>query len=122
MALSSTEAEYICLSSGASSILWYRSLLEEIGFNQEKATIITQDNESTIRIAESKKQAPGVKNISSPNPNISIRHHFIRDRIQSKEIVLKSISTKDMLADIFTKNLPFPRFSDLRYKIGVSSN
>ena len=112
VALSSTEAEYICLSTGAASVLWFRSLLEEIGFQQKDATIIAQDNESAIRIAESKKQTPGVK-------HISIRYHFIRDRIQSKDIKLKPTNTVDMLADIFTKNLPAPRLNDLCLKIGI---
>ena len=68
--LSSTEAEYICLSSSTASVLWYRSILSELGFTQSQPTTIEQDNQSTIRIAESKKQAPGVK-------HIFIRYHFI---------------------------------------------
>jgi hypothetical protein len=73
IALSSTEAEYLCLSSGTATVLWYRSILAELGFHQKQPTTIMQDNQSTIRIAESKKQAPGVK-------HISIRYHFIRQR------------------------------------------
>jgi hypothetical protein len=114
VALSSTEAEYICLSSGTATVLWYRSILEELGFQQKQATIISQDNQSAIRIAESKKQAPGVK-------HISIRYHFIRDKIASKEIQLKAISTSEMVADLFTKNLSFPRFQTLRSNLGMAT-
>jgi hypothetical protein len=114
VALSSTEAEYICLSSGSASVLWYRSILAELGFPQANPTIIDQDNQSAIRIAETKKQAPGVK-------HISIRHHFIRDRIASKEIKLNAIDTSNMKADIFTKNLAFPRFLAIRSKLGMDT-
>ena len=114
VALSSTEAEYMCLSSGAASVLWYRSILSEVGFKQTSPTIIAQDNQSAIRIAESKKQAPGVK-------HISIRYHFIRDRISSKEIKLNTVNTADMMADIFTKNLAFPRFQAIRTKLGMDT-
>ena len=40
-------------------------------------------------------------------------HHF-RSHIMSKTIAVKHISTKDQLADIFTKPLPKPQFSKLR--------
>ena len=107
VSLSSTEAEYICLSAGTTATIFIRTLLSEIGFTQKSATEIIQDNQSTIKIAESRKQQPGIK-------HIDIRHHFVRDKIQSKEIKLVGTGTNDMLADIFTKNLPFPKYSQHR--------
>lgn len=48
-----------------------------------------------------------------PNPvyhnrskHIDIKYHHIRDVVQSKEVELKYCPTDDMIADIFTKNLP----------------
>jgi hypothetical protein len=82
-------------------------LLAEIGFKQDSPTIIYQDNRSSMAIAMTRKQQPGVK-------HIDIRHHFLRDRITSKELQLKQIPTQEMVADIFTKQLPFPAFNKHR--------
>jgi hypothetical protein len=107
VALSSTEAEYIALSLTSRDVIWCRALLEELGFAQQSPTTIYEDNDSCIKIAQSAKQLPGVK-------HIDVRHHFIRDRVTSQEIQLKRKRTGDMVADIFTKQLPFPTFKKHR--------
>ena len=111
-ALSSTEAEYICTSNSATMILWIRTLLAEIGFLQDTPTIIFQDNKSTMVIAMSRKQQPGVK-------HIDIRYHFLRDRIASGELKLIQLSTTEMIADLFTKQLSFPTFNKHRTSMRI---
>ena len=39
----------------------------------------------------------------SRTKNIEIRHHFLRDHAQKGDITLEFVSTKDQLANIFTK-------------------
>ena len=107
VALSSTEAEYIALSLTSRDVIWCRALLYELGFPQKEPTTIYEDNDSCIKIAQSAKQLPGVK-------HIDIRHHFIRDRIRSGEIKLERMRTGDMVADILTKQLPYPAFKKHR--------
>jgi hypothetical protein len=41
---------------------------------------------------------------------INIRHYFIRDHINTKEIDLKYVPIREMTADILTKPLPRPAF------------
>jgi hypothetical protein len=41
---------------------------------------------------------------------INIRHYFIRDYINTKEIDLKYIPTGEITANILTKSLPRPAF------------
>jgi len=43
VALSTTEAEYMSLSSATQELRWLRQLLEELGFKQQASTIL-QDN------------------------------------------------------------------------------
>jgi hypothetical protein len=43
---------------------------------------------------------------------------FLRQAVQEGKINLKYVDTKDQLADIFTKMLPFPQFRKLRTEIG----
>ena len=57
----------------------------------------------------------------SRTKHIEIRHHFLRDHAQKDDITLKFVSTKDQLADIFTKPLSEEQFSDIRRQLGVIS-
>jgi hypothetical protein len=75
VALSSTEAEYVAVSSAARLVIWARAFLEELGFTQESPTIIIEDNKGCIDISISTNSHPAIK-------HIDIRHHFIRERIQ----------------------------------------
>ena len=50
----------------------------------------------------------------SRTKNIDIRHHFLRDHVQKGDITLEFVSTKDQLADIFTKPLSEEQFVDIR--------
>ncbi|PKU62348.1 Retrovirus-related Pol polyprotein from transposon TNT 1-94 [Dendrobium catenatum] len=51
--------------------------------------------------------------------HIEIDHHFKRDHIHAKHILLAPISTLDQTADIFTKPLSTKRFQHLRFKLTV---
>ena len=112
-ALSSMEAEYMALSPTIQELMWSRTLLGELGFKQTAPSPIKEDNKSCIDIATSNKQHPGAK-------HIAIRYHFIKDAINvSKEIVLVKEATGEMVADLFTKQLPYPAFSRHRHTLGV---
>ena len=41
----------------------------------------------------------------SRTKHIEIRHHFIRDHMQTGDVVIKFVDTLHQLADIFTKPL-----------------
>ena len=41
----------------------------------------------------------------SRTKHIEVRHHFLRDHVMKNDIKLEFISTKEQLADIFTKPL-----------------
>ena len=50
----------------------------------------------------------------SRTKSIDIRHHFLRDHTQKDDITLEFVSTKDQLANIFTKPLSEEQFVDIR--------
>jgi hypothetical protein len=51
--------------------------------------------------------------------HIDIRHHFIRDLVENKVVTLEHVSTKEQVADIFTKALDDVQFEKLRSKLGI---
>ena len=114
IALSTTEAEYIALSTALREVLHIIHLLEDLrvsGFNlhhpKPKVTCLTfEDNKSCIEIATNHKTRPRTKHLSV------CLHHF-RSHVVNKTITIEHISTKEQIADIFTKPLPRNQFSKL---------
>ena len=51
--------------------------------------------------------------------HIETRHHFIRQLVEDKRIQLSYVSTRNNLADIFTKNLPKPASNELSSQLFV---
>ena len=99
ISLSTTEAEYVCLSDAAREATWLRNLYAEIGFPQKEPTLIYSDNLSALAIAENPHYHKRTK-------HFDIKHHYIRDQIDNKNMITKYLPTAQMTADIFTKALP----------------
>jgi len=55
----------------------------------------------------------------SRTKHIEIRHHFIRELVEKKEIELQFCKTDEQLADMFTKALPSEKFAHFREQLGV---
>lgn len=98
VALSSTEAEYIALSSTIREMLWITQLREEIGYKLSTAAEVYCDNQSTIKLACSEAYRPRTK-------HIDIRLHHVRDQIGARLIDLKYIKTEKQVADSLTKSV-----------------
>ena len=112
VALSSTEAEYVAASLACQEAVWLRVLLEDISFVQNKPTIIKEDNQGAIALSRNPKYHPRTK-------HIDIKHHFIRDKVAKKEVVLDYCPTEEMLADLLTKPLGKTMFQHFRELMGV---
>ena len=112
---SSTEAEIVGVSDGMSSNLGLLYLLVEQGYDV-KPLILYQDNKSAITLMEKGRST------SQRTKHISTRYFFVKDRIDSGEIKLVHMGTKDMIADFYTKPLQGELFKYMRDKImGITS-
>ena len=105
VALSSTEAEYMAVTDASKEGIWLRSLYSEIKLwnpsqqpQQPQPQLILVDNNGAIELAKNPKHHDRTK-------HIDIRHHFIREAIESKLIELQRVDTSLNTADIFTKAL-----------------
>ena len=106
---SSTVAEFIATHLAAKEIMWARSLLEEMGYQQTDPTVLGEDNMSAIAMIN--KDCNGQK-----TKHIAIRFNLIREQVQNSQIQLKHLSTTDMTSDILTKALDPKPFAYLRSK------
>ena len=50
---------------------------------------------------------------------IDVRHHFLRDNVEKKDIIMKYYRTEDQIADIFTKALSKDQFERNRLTLGM---
>ena len=104
--LSATEAEYRELSQCARRTLFLRIMAEEFGEPQEGPTLIAEDNQGAIAIAEN----PGMHR--SRTKHVAVDVHFIQAEIEAnKTIQLVYCQTLKMVADILTKALPYALFA-----------
>lgn len=111
-ALSSTEAEYISVTSAACEAVWLRRLLQDMNEKQACPTTLMCDNKSAISIARNPILHGRTKHIDT-------RYHFIRDLIKDGTINIIHCSTLDQVADVFTKGLPNCKFEVLRNMLGM---
>lgn len=114
VALSSTEAEYIALSSTVRDVIWIKQLLGEIDKSSIMPTTIFCDNQSAIKLGEIEAYRPRTK-------HIDIRYHHLRQKINEGIIELKYISTKEMTADSLTKAVPAEKHALCTSKMGLKS-
>ena len=115
IALSTTESEYMALSTSMHEVLPFLNLMQEISdifpISDKKPIFkctVYEDNESCIKVAKSPKFTPRTK-------HIAIKYHHFRSRVwDDGTIDLQSIDTKEQIADILTKPLPKRPFVYLR--------
>ena len=93
---SSTEAEVVALSDGASELLWILEFLEAQG-HDSKPGVIKQDNRSVITLMSKPKLQ------SNRTKHLKAREAFVRDYVREGEIVLEDTRSNEMAADALTK-------------------
>lgn len=86
--------------------------VERIGVIYNEPIAIYCDNSSAINISKNLVFHSKIK-------HISIKFHFLREKVNEKEVKLEYVSTKERGRDIFKNPLPKDTFEYLREKLGV---
>ena len=99
IAQSSTETEFVAASEAGKCILYVYTILEEIGLEQEQATILYKDNQGALLMAQAKRPTKRTK-------HINICHFALQQWVEKDLIDFKRISTSDNSTDAMTKETP----------------
>jgi hypothetical protein len=108
IAHSSTEAEFTAACDAGKLILFFRSLLYDLGIEQEHATILYEDNSGALLMANAKQPTRRTR-------HMDIKKFALLDWVEQDLIILHNIKTAENAADGLTKPLAkqlFYRHSD----------
>jgi hypothetical protein len=115
ISISTQESEYKGASMSTNTALWMQDMFHDMDYPCKLPSTLYVDNE------------PAVKAINQPTLTSTLRHlkkHLfnVRDAVHdSKLLKVKSCSTANMLADIFTKGLGGKTHRDMMTRIGMVS-
>jgi hypothetical protein len=85
-----------------------RNLMKEVGLEQTEATVIYQDNQAAIQIANNRGA------LAKKTRSMDMRTLTIRNKVEDMKVIPIYLETAKMLADIGTKALDPARFELLR--------
>ena len=87
------------MSRCAQQMKWMQSWLTKANINYTLPGIIKGDNRGAVALTKNTRDHGKVK-------HIDIRHHYIRELVQSGTITMEQVPSAENLADLFTKPLP----------------
>ena len=117
VSLSTAEAEYRALSETVRLVLYYSHLLSELGVDHPVPVVYTDSQNVLDVLCDPHRQVP------ASTRHVEARVHFVRTAVASNHVRLAKRDTKDLGADLLTKNLSkaehwakiskFPSFKDM---------
>ena len=112
VALSTTEAETNASVEAVKIIMHLRLLLTELGIPQKEPTIVHEDNSAALAIVHGEN--------AKRTKHYQIKVHFLREQKERGEFEYEKVTTKEQLADAFTKALPRFEFERCRKWMGMA--
>ena len=106
---STTDDEYMALGHATTAVMWLRSLLTELGFQDwvSAPTAMMGDNDQTTNIANEDY-------ISQATRYFRLEYHFCKECKESGDIQPLRVATTDNYSDLLTKCLAGPQIEKLR--------
>jgi hypothetical protein len=117
-ALSTTEAEYIALSTALREVISLMELLREAQGHGIPNVVTTpkihckvfEDNSGALTMAKVPKMRPRTK-------HLNVKYHHFRDHVTRGDISLFPVASENQEADIYTKPLPLKLSARFRLAI-----
>jgi hypothetical protein len=115
--LSTTESEYVALSQAMRDVI---PLLEVLNHVQKSIDVdidtpvvrctVFEDNQGALELAIAPKMRPRTR-------HIAVKYHHFREHVERGLIKIVYVDTKNQLADMLTKALPFALLQPLRQSV-----
>ena len=96
IALSSCEAEIIALSEATKDVVYLRKLVGNLDAREPSPTLLRTDSQSARDVSYNPEHHDRMKHVER-------RHFYVRDMVESFEIEVPFVPTKENIADFFTK-------------------
>jgi hypothetical protein len=96
IALSTCEAEIIALSEATKDVVYLRKLVNGLDAREPDPTSLSTDSQSARDVSYNPEHHDRMKHVQR-------RHFFVRDMVESFELVVPYVPTKENPADFFTK-------------------
>lgn len=114
VALSTCDAEYIAASEACKEALWLKGFINDLRIPEYIISTVPLyiDNDPALKLAKNPE-------FHSKTKHIDIRYHFIREKVESKDIIPIRVDTDNNLADILTKPLARPKHQFFSDKMGL---
>jgi hypothetical protein len=96
LALSTAKVEYMAVKSASHEVLFLRQLFANFDIMSKISTRMLEDNNGCMTLSMNATTPGNTK-------HIDIRHHFIRELVKSKVVVMEYCPTSEMIADALTK-------------------
>jgi hypothetical protein len=109
---SSTEAEYKSLANATAEIAWVEALLKELGMKLRCPPRLWCDNLGATYLCANPVFHARAK-------HIEIDFHFVREKVARRQLDIRFVSTKDQVADGFTKALGTRLFEQFRINLNL---
>lgn len=109
---SSAEAEYRGVANAVAETTWLCNILLELHCSLSKATLVYCDNISAVYLSTNPVQHQRTK-------HVEIDLHFVRERIALGTVRVLHVPSSHQYADIFTKGLPTPLFTEFRSSLSI---
>jgi len=110
---SSTEAEYKAIANATAEVMWIQTLLHEIGVKSPSAAKLWCDNLGATYLSSNPVFHARTK-------HIEVDYHFVRDRVKQKRLEIDFVSSKDQVADGFTKALPVRLIENFKINLNLT--
>jgi hypothetical protein len=114
VAASTCEAELIAGARAVKEALWLRKLMHDL-IGSWMTVDLNMDNQSALVLL--KNPAAGAQNRTK---HVDVAYNFARHRVCAGDIAAYFVQTQDMIADVFTKQLPGPSFRMHRTNLGMA--
>ena len=114
IATSTTVAEYFALYEASTEAVCLRTLLSDLSIPQKEATLIREDNQTAIKLAEDETSHKRTK-------HISVKYHYTKEQQDLGVITIAYVPSEENIADFFTKPLARVQHQNMCKQLGLFS-